>query len=134
MKKIIIFTGLICVLALSNEANAFMPPTTPQNCGRARVSVGLNYGNTIHTSSAQQPHSNAVIRHAPPGAVIVTPPPPPPIRHTYTYRDFGGQRRFPRRSYYIPPYCMPETGFNIETYNPFCSHYKPYGSNMYISF
>ena len=147
MKNIILFAVLILLTLVSTEISyGFMPPSTQHNYGGARVNLGLNYGNSIRTGYQPMQHNKVGItnspqssscvgtNHAATSTVIVTPPPPPPIRNTYRYRDFAGPRRYPRRSYYIPSYCMPETGFNIDIYNPFCNHYRPYGSNMYLSF
>lgn len=50
--------------------------------------------------------------------------------YKYKYED---KRLFHPKSYDIPSYCLPEHNF-IDTDNPFCSQYRPYGSNMYISF
>lgn len=132
MKKI--FISLIFIFVLSVKSYAFVPINGSHNVHASGIGMGLNYGRTNYVPNSPQVRNRLIINHSVPSRVIVTPPPPPPTRHTYKYVDFAGERRFPKRSYYIPSYCMPDTGFNTYIYNPFCNHYRPYGSNMYLSF
>ena len=132
MKKII---GIVVLfLIFLTRADAFMPPDMQHNYGKARIGIGLNYGNTLHTNNPMRTNNHVIINHTINSSSIMTPPPPPPAHYKYRYKDFAGPRQFPKRSYYIPSYCMPETGFYSNPYNPFCNQYRPYGSNMYLNF
>jgi len=137
MKKFAVLMIIFLFLLGINSSFAYYTRISPVMRGNARINTGLNYNNPVRTN----PQANAINR-----VVIttdrmenfVTPLPPPPPRHKYHYKDFAGEKRFANRSYYIPSYCMPGAGFhsNIynDMYNPFCNHYRPFGSNMYISF
>ena len=132
MKKIVVVVlGLL--LSIGAEAFAFPPPSPlpPAKSSRSNVSIGLNYSNTVKTTHHANAVSRVIINERPP--VHIMPPPPPP-RYYVRYRDYTGERRFHARSYYVPSYCMPDKGFYYNTSNPFCNHYRPYGSNFYISF
>lgn len=133
MKKLKTLMITFILLASASYSYAFYPPETGAVYGRAKVTPGFNYNNPVRTPHKPQAVKQIVITNdSTPN--IITPPPPPPPRHRYHYKDFAGGRRFHRRSYYIPSYCMPGTIFHDDIYNPFCNQYRPYGSNLYISF
>ena len=129
MKKLTLVVSLI-LLIVGAEVYACPPPPSPPHAGcrynNARVS--FHYSNTVPARPHINPVNRRIINNSPP--VHIMPPPPPP-RYSVRYED---DKKFHARSYYIPSYCMPETGFYNNTFNPFCSHYRPYGSNVYISF
>lgn len=131
MKKdntIIIFI----VLIISAASTIAMPPN--HYGGRSTVSTGMSYNNSVRVHPQAQPVNKIIIAPPAQGVCKFVPPPPPPKRAVYRYSDFGGNRQFHRRSYYIPSYCMPETGFYNYNNNPFCTQYRPYGSNFYLGF
>lgn len=133
MKKSTIIAVLITITITSSFAYAYCPAVNRTTHITPRVNLGLNYGNSVITTPIQQSVNRVVITtHNP--TDFITPPPPQPPRHKYRYKDFAGERRYPKRSYYIPSYCMPNTTFYADEHNPFCNHYRPYGSNMYLSF
>lgn len=127
--KYIILTGLLICLLPSNA----MPPPGSPSLG-THITRGNCYQNLGRTAPQGHAINNIEISDPPTKNYYRVPPPPPPRRALYRYSDFGGNRRFPRRSYYIPSYCMPERNFVNNFNNPFCSQYRPYGSNMYINF
>jgi hypothetical protein len=133
MKTIIsIAIMMLCWTIQAPSYAAFYPHQTQVMQGHARVNVGLNYDNPVRTLPQAQPVNRVIINTG--NNEFVTPPPPPPPRHKYRYRDFAGDKRYPNRSYYVPSYCMPGTVFYQDAFNPFCNHYRPYGSNMYMSY
>ena len=133
MQKTVVIICFMFIFGYYIPSFAFYPPTTQPMQGSARVDVGLNDRNNLNTSPRINAINRVIINTDSPN-VIVTPPPPPPGRRTFRYKDFAGPKRYPSRSYYIPSYCMPGVGFHSDVYNPFCNHYRPYGSNLYISF
>lgn len=131
MKKLLL-TILVVFLQVAAVQALVSVDMRPQN--RTTVVGGaFNYNNPVRTLP-QGHYVNHVIINNSADPYIMTPPPPPPTRDKYRYRDFAGNNRFPARSYYIPSYCMPERSFYNSYYNPFCNHYRPYGSNLYINF
>ena len=129
MKKFFLISFmLLCGIAL--QSSAYAPQSTHAGYGCTNVNIVTTYDK--HYPQAN-PINKIIISSGTPNAII-TPAPPPPPRHTYKYKDFAGHKRYPNRSYYIPSYCMPEEGFNTGIYNPFCNHYRPYGSNLYLRF
>ncbi len=129
MKKIAVVLSLV-VMFIRVEAYAFLPPSPlPPDTGRHIMNTGCHYSNTVRTQSHANTVNHVIISGKRPPVHIVPPPPPP--RYSVRYKD---DKKFHARSYYIPSYCMPVTGFYNNTFNPFCNHYRPYGSNIYISF
>ena len=130
MKKIIIYICFAAMLLCSSaEAGTY---AARSDCGYGRIpSAGMRQTNLVKIPHAV-PVNRVILNGSSYDRHIVTPPPPPPKRTTYRYSDFAGTRRFPRRSYYIPSYCLPVTNFN--NLNPFCTQYLPYGNSMYLSF
>ena len=55
-------------------------------------------------------------------------------KYVTQYYDGFENNNFSKRSYYIPTYCQPGAAIHNSDYNPFCNHYKPYGSGVYVSF
>lgn len=137
MKKDIVIVVFL-FLMISVAAAVAMPPPN-HNIGGSAGHLGINYSNPVRTPPQGHPINNITVPPQQGGWVVMPnsqymPPPPPPSRVKYKYSDFGGNRQFHKRSYYIPSYCMPETGFYNNNNNPFCSQYRPYGSNFYLGF
>ena len=132
--KIIISIAII-MLFCAVQTSAFASFNTHQTQlikGNARVNVGLNYQNSIRMLPQARPINRVIINTG--SHEFVAPPPPPPPHRKYRFRDFAGEKRYPNRSYYVPSYCMPGTIFYEDAFNPFCNHYRPYGSNIYMSY
>ena len=100
----------------------------------SRYNVGATPARTniVKVLPQSRPVSRVSI-HEPTNCVI-TPKLPPPVRQIYHYKDFSENRQFPRRSYYIPSYCLPVSRFYNNNFNPFCAQYMPYGNSMYLRF
>ena len=132
MKKLFVITLVIFLQIITVQA-LVSADVTPQ---RRTTPIGgaFNYNNPVRTLPQGHYINKIVVNTTSDRAPVITPPPPPPERGRFKYRDFAGNNKFPIRSYYIPSYCMPERRFYGGDYNPFCNHYRPYGSNLYISF
>ena len=137
MKKYITIIIAVFLMSIVTAGFAFPPPNN--NIGGSTVRAGINYNNPVRTVPQGHPINNITVPSQLGGWVVVSnetflPPPHPPKRAKYKYSDFGDNRQLHKRSYYIPSYCMPQREFYSNYNNPFCSQYKPYGSNMYLGF
>ena len=132
MNKIIIYICFAAMLLCSSaDAGTY---AARSNCGYGNI-MPMRVRQSSYTTIPHQakPAKQIVINNPSYNRYIATPPPPPPERATYRYSDSVGSRRFQRRSYYIPSYCLPVSNFHNNR-NPFCAQYLPYGNSMYLDF
>ncbi len=134
MKKVIICAIFLITLFYPSFSYAFVQYSNHSAGGYRPVLTTGTQTNYIQVPTQARHIKQTFINTPADYNYIVTPPPPPPRREVYRYKDFAGTRRFPRRSYYIPSYCLPTSRFYNNNHNPFCSQYLPYGHSMYLDF
>ena len=133
MKKAVIIFSIFLYFAILPAYSVINTENHTELHNNTYITPGLNYNNNIRTTP-QINTVNHIIINTGNETEIYTPQVHYQTRRIYRYKDFAGPRRFPARSYYTPSFCMPASGFNYNYHNPFCNHYLPYGSNMYLSF